>query len=466
MRPSFLPACHLTLLFFILTGAYAYNPESSLSEKEEFIAFKGGEGLTPEDRVILENFVRHAVEYAKALDREKVAAQCRNSPEMFAWVEFRHLNCLNIAYELTGDPAYLDLLRDRIDLFRSVLSTGPDPYLGWYGSPIPPRVPKDNPEVQIDELQMNFRAIALMGRWVELARMDAAYEQAHRGTIAAYLALMEDHLFPKWDHRGHFKDLGARGGVYRGLDYPLKGQVTLSHVKLSIMLDGCLQLFRITGKDMYLRRALKIGMWFKSNLSLKNGHYEWMSWCPAGEWDVSPDHEDRWKVGWMAPDPNAAWYVTSLSIALNLYQHGLLFDRTDLQRFITTQKAMCWNGNMENPEYRNVAGEKNEHVRGRYLSYQLAHYDSILTKLAFHGPHEPEQLQKASNPWQGGPAAQEYVCEKYLMHPVILDNPQPYRELGQTFLSDPENRTWYENHSFEVVAPGAVTPRQPSGMFP
>ena len=428
------------------------------------ITFRKDLDLTENDEAILRAFITHAVEYADKLTAENVAAKCAEAPEMFAWIQFRYLNCLNLAYELTGDTKYLDLLRDKFALFQKVLRKSDDGYLGWWGKPIPPRQLKDNPGLQIEELQMTFRAIGMLSRWIELARQDPNYAKANAATIDAYIELMTKSLYPKWDAHGFFAEIPGRGGVYHGLDYPHPQRTTLSFEKLSIVVDGLLKLYRVTGDDQYLKRALQIGAWFRSNLLLKDGHYEWMSWVPAGKWDVNPGKDDAWAVSWIAPDPNAPWYVAALSIALNLYQHGLLFDDTDLARFIATQKTMCWNGDMEKPEYRTVAGTTSKWVKGRFLSDQLAHYDATLRKLAFAGPHEAQRVTDAASSWKGGANAQDYVREKYLMAPVVAKNPKPYATYGQAFLAKPENRAFHDTLAAETKDANHPVPRRPSEM--
>jgi|GEM_PF-1406328 len=448
----------------VLPAIGAEAPVTPAPASAPEVVFRKDLVLTEDDRTILQAFVGHAVASAGKLTAEKVAAKCLKAPEMFAWVDFPSLNCLNISYELTGDPRYLDLFRDGFELYRSILKKGPDDYLGWYGSPIEPRIPKDNPGIQIDEIQMNFRAISILGKWIDLARANPEYAKANEAVIKTYLVLMEDHLFPKWDKRGFYVELEGKGGVYRGLDYPIEGGVTLSHEKLSIMLDALLCLHRVTGKDVYLKRAVALGARFKSCLMLVDGHYEWMSWHPAGPWDMAKDKENAWKPSWMAPDPNAEWYVASLSIALKLYQHGLVFTDEDLARFVKTQKEMCWNGDMAAPAYRNVAGETSKWIKGRFLSMQLAHYDETLRKLAFYGPHEAEMLANSASDWKGGINAQNYVSEKFLMQPVVKENPRPEARIGERFLANPENREFYQKLVRPVVAPGAVRPTTPSAM--
>ncbi len=427
------------------------------------VSFRESIEFKPEERPVLEAFIGHAKAFAAKQTPELVAEKCAKSPESFAWVDFPYLNCLNISYELTGDSRYLDILRDTFQLYRNLMSTSGDEFLGWYGSPIPPRIPKDNPDIQIDEIQMTFRAIALLSRWVQHARENPEYAHANAATIDAYLALMKDHLYPKWDQRGHYAHLPNRGGVYRGLDYPIPGGTSLSHEKLSIMFTGLWELYRVTGDDTYLHRALEIGAWFRSALTLKDGHYEWMSWEPAGPWDVSPDKPDAWKVGWIAPDPNAAWYVAALSTALTLYQSGLMFTEEDLARFVKTQKEMCWDVNMENPTYRTVAGATGKYVKGRFLSNQLANYDPTLSKLAFFGPHEAETLANTASDWKGGANASGYVVQKFLVRPMVTKSPQPFAEVGRQFLAKPENKKFYDDLMASLPEVGTHTcPLKPS----
>ena len=90
------------------------------------ITFRKDLQLTPDDETILRAFITHAVEYADKLTADSVAAECAKAPEMFAWVQFRYLDCLNTAYELTGDTKYLDLLKDRFAFFQKALRKSDD----------------------------------------------------------------------------------------------------------------------------------------------------------------------------------------------------------------------------------------------------------------------------------------------------------------------------------------------------
>ena len=430
--------------------------------------------LKSDERTVLERYIGHATKYAGELTPEKVKKQCAESPEMFAWVEFPNLNCLLDAYALTGDTKYLDTFKQAFGLFSAILEKGDDGYLGWWGKPVKGHPgAAEHPDAHIDELQMSFRCISILSRWVEMARRTPAYAESNKAVISEYLDLMEKQLFPKWDARGFFADLKSDGGVYRGLDYPLSNEkapgFTLSHEKCSIVVEGLLNLYRVTKNDLYMRRAIQLGTRYKHCLSLKDGHYEWMSWEPGGTWDVSPTKPDAWIIPWIAPDPNGEWYAAALSIAVNLYQHGVVFGDEDMARFIATQKTQCWNGDFAAPQYRTVGGASSadsKYIVGRFLSYPIALYDADLSRLAFDGPHEGEVLEQSVSPWKGGTARASYVRAKYLLRPSIGQEKQPFAGFGKAFLANPENRAFYEKLKFTVVAPGKITPLKPSQMFP
>jgi hypothetical protein len=460
---------YFSALFFMLAAA-GISPLLG-SEIPSAIPFTPNLKLNDQERIVLERFVGHAATYAAGLTQEKVQQRCTESPEMFAWVEFPYLDCLLDSYELTGDTQYLDKFKNAFTLFTDILEAGDDGFKGWYGKPIPPRRLADRPDLKIDELQMNFRAVGILSHWVELARRQPDYAAANQTTIDGYLDLMEKHLFPKWDTRGFFADLKTEGGVYRGLDYPLcnpaKPGTTLSHEKSSIIVNGLLGLYRVTGNSLYMRRAVQLGTRFKHCLSIKDGHYEWMSWEPAGTWDVSQTKEDSWTIGWIAPDPKAEWYIASVSIAVNLYQCGLVFDDEDIARFVATQKTRCWNGDWTNPQYRTVAGVSkadNKNVDGQFLSRGLSLYDSELFRLAFAGPHEAGIFDQSTNSWKGCVGMASYVRAKYLVQPLLAKEKQPFVRTGETFLADPGNRSFYDKLKFPVTAPGKITPLKPSQM--
>ncbi|MBN2583049.1 MAG: hypothetical protein JXL80_08270, partial [Planctomycetes bacterium] len=91
--------CSLALFCGAARGQEAKAPETAAPPAPaEAIKFIDGLQVDADDRVVLEKFIGHAVTFAEGLTEEKVRAKCKEAPEMFAWVEFRYLNCLNVAY--------------------------------------------------------------------------------------------------------------------------------------------------------------------------------------------------------------------------------------------------------------------------------------------------------------------------------------------------------------------------------
>ncbi|WP_269539256.1 hypothetical protein [Cerasicoccus fimbriatus] len=419
-----------------------------------------------DDRAVLDAFVGHAVSAATPNEDKIDKVFKEDGVEMLAWIDFKNLNLLNTAYELTGDTQYLDLFKQGMQHYLDRVTVFTDGYRGWSGVTIPPRKPKDNPDKQVEEIQSTFRGIYVLARWVALAKSAPDYAAANEATIKEYLDLCENNLFPKWDARGYWTMLTHAGGVYHGLDYPDSRGVSLSFEKLSIMVEGLLALHDASGKPLYLKRALQIGAWYKSNLIPKDGHYEWMSWVPAGPWDINPDNPEKWKVGWMAPDPNAGWYITAQSIALNLYQRGLLFDDADIDMFVKTATTMCWNGDMENPEFRNVAGETSKWIKGEFFSDQLAPYDQKMSTFGFEGYRAKQALADKDSSWKGGIQRNDYIEAKFLMRPQIdAGTKQPLANVGETFLADDANRAFYERLKTFAVPTNAAPPTSPGMMF-
>ena len=106
-------------------------------------------------------------------------------------------------------------------------------------------------------------------------------------------------------------------------------------------------------------KAIKLGTSFKNCLTLVDGRYQWNYWDPAGEWDIDPEDTRKWKH-WIGAEHRSGYYSLSLSQAVLLYENELLFNRTDIERFVKTQTTVCWNGDLDNPEWARVDGKPSE----------------------------------------------------------------------------------------------------------
>jgi hypothetical protein len=416
------------------------------------------------DKAVLGEFREHARREAAKLTAEHF--QQKEEPEMLCWVELKQMRMSLVAYELTGEVDHLRDFARALENLRSALRRGPDGFLGWRGKPIEPLRDPAKPDVEIDEIQTSFRAVGVLSHFVEIVDGEDRLKREFGHLREPLVDLMESHLVKKWDARGRWVDLGPVGGVYRwnAAYVPKKAGLSLPWEKLSIAVDGLLRLCRVTGNDEYMRKAIKLGTRMKRCMQLQDGRYLWYNWVPAGEWDVHPDDPNKWK-SWLGRSPIAAWYSTTAASAILLYHHGVVFDRTDVERILKTQMEVCWNGDVENPEYFNVEGKPMKPGQ-RFLCQDLAPFSKKLASFAFGGTMQQERFDRRESPWQGGVIAMGYLQCKYLDLPRAVGGRRMYAEYGERFMADEANREFVEQHAFEVVEPGFQIPTTPQQMDP
>ncbi len=410
------------------------------------------------DREAFDAFLGHARTEAQNLNEARFRSV--TCPEDFCWLDLPKIDMLLTAYELTGDASFLQSAVVSMKALISVMQTGEDGRLGWYGLPIEPLRNPANPEPKIREIQTDFRAVAVLSRLITLADNQPETRKELASDRDAWVALMENDLIGYWHNHGYFEDLGERGGIYRwNKDYrPTAANLTLSHEKLSLMVDGLLNLYQVTGNEEHARHAAKVGLWLKRSLALKDGHYEWSRWSPSGSWDIHPDTPSKWKT-WVGADPKAQWYAAAIDTATSLYGSGLVFTREDMGRFAATQVQVCWNKDTEAPQYFQTDGipaKNNE----QFVALPLTAFDVAFAEFV-NGPNGSEQRKKnAMNPWKGGVVAGKWFHNKYVNSPRLqkseLQNP------SASFLANPKNAGLASTQTRPVVAPGYKTPSSPA----
>ncbi len=424
------------------------------------------------DRVILQGFLKRVELVPSTLSRErcrKLAETDSDNSEALMWQGMPYAQMPLTAYRITGDPKYLDIFVQGFDNMRSALTKGPDGFLGWYGTVEPgSRDPRD-PARRIDNMLSSFIATEMVGDFVWLIDQDPALRAKYAKPRRAYLDLVENHLVKKHTVRGDYTDLGAKGAVYRSPAVGMnesQARLTQPHNKNAAALRGLLSLYRATGKDQYMRMAIKLGIRFKHSLTLKNGHYEWNYWDPSGAWDVRRDNPKQWRH-WIGPEHRGGYYSLSVGQAVALYEYGLVFDKTDLKRFVKTQETMCWNGSITDPVWSRVDGTRDEqYTQGPYISEALAPFSPLVYRYLFVGPGQDWHVSEANSDWIGGPQTRGWLQMKLVEYPRAKGGTQLYLKYGKQFLAKRANREWLKQLSFEVKAPGYRAPQTPQDMRP
>ncbi len=444
------PGLLLTVLFLILTASIACVDASAEPVRIE----------DETDRQIVEAFLAHTRQVPERITAERCREMAAEKTEGFTWEIMPFLQMTLVAYELTADTDYLDFFVQTFANMRAAMTEGPDGYLGWYGKALPGFQPPEDPDRPVDVQINSFRATQLLSQFIEHVDKDPGLRERYSEQREQYIDLMVNDLVDKWTARGNYVDLGERGAIYRThFDLKVdKGNLTQPGNKLSIITHGLLALYRVTGEDRYMKKAVKLGTHFKRRMMLEDGLYTWNYWDPAGAWDVHPDHDNRWKH-WIGAEHRAGYYNHSVAFAVTLYHHGVVFDERDIERFLRTQMKRVWNADVENPAFSRVDGRSTD---GSYASGALAPWNKTLASFLYGGRRQQDRLERAPHPWQGGPAAAGWIRGKLIGLPAASGGRRLHSDAGEKFSRDPKNRELLEELAFEVAGDGYRPPRTPA----
>lgn len=437
-------------LIFIATSALAAPGPVKLTDAD--------------DKTIVESFLKHVEKVPKQISPASCKDMAENETEGICWKIVPYLGMPLTAYELTADAKYLDIFVTSLDNLCSALTKGPDGFLGWYGKPLKLFQNPDKPDQKVDVMITSFSVSGNIAHFVELIDRSPELKTRYAKKRAQYLDLAENHLIKKWEARGNYVDLGPQGAIYRThFDLaPVKANLTQPHNKHSKIISALLAMYRVTGKDEYMEKAVKLGTRFKRLLALKDGAYTWNYWDPAGAWDIKPGTDNAWKH-WIGVEHKGGYYSETLSQAVTLYHHGVVFTKADIDRFVKSQTEMAWNGDLEKPEWFRV-----DHTKGQqtdvYMCAALAPFNAKVAQFCYEGPRKEERLKNAGHSWQGGPTANGFIRGKFITMPAAGAGKAIYAAFGQKFAAKPQNRRLLETLKFEVTGSGYSAPQSPQQM--
>lgn len=403
-----------------------------------------------EDRLILESFLKHAAAAPARFTPESVAKI--EQVEDICWTWAPQARVPLAAYQLTGDRQHLDGFVKVMDGLLTRLRKGPDGYLGFRGLPLPLFRNKENPATEIEVDIAEFEIAHLICDFVEAVDADDALKRAYAEKRAHYLEVAEKHLAgPKWEQRGLYQDLGAKGAIFRmppecGND---RDSLTNPHNKQSKMCRTYLALYRVTGNDDTFRKAIRLGTRLKRTLVLDGDRYRWNYWDPAGDWDRKPGSATGWKH-WVGPEHRGGYHSLTIAMAEALYDHGVLFDRTDMQRFLNTQMQVCWNGSLDSPEFRNTGGQPiREAAHGTVMASSLARFEPKVWQFCYGERATRDRLSKREHSWSGGVQAVGYLLGKHL---APRSAEPAHADYGERFHRKPANAAFLKELAFTVPA--------------
>jgi hypothetical protein len=411
-------------------------------------AATGGEPVKMADQADRQILAAFLVNTDRSLARVTEANVAKiTQGEDITWVWARYVRLPLIAYRLTGNAKHLDRFGESMDTLLTRLRKGPDGYMGFRGLPLPLFRDPQRPDAQVDVVITAFSVTHVICEFAEVLAAEPALKATHKARLERYLKLATEHLVAKWDARGQFRDLGPKGAVYvtGAVGRPTKRDLTQPNNKQSICCQALLALYRVTGKAAYFRKAVQLGIRFKHTLRLAEGGYRWHYWDPAGPWDRREDDPKRWKH-WIGAEHRGGYHGLTIAMAEALYDHGVVFDRTDMARFVRTQMRVCWNGSFDRPVFRRVDGGKPQ--RGGYMPAALARFEPKIHRFLYERNGPKERLANRNHSWQGGVVAGGYLLGKYLSPAATEPTRTEYR---RRFAADPANARWLKSIEFHIT---------------
>ena len=274
--------------------------------------------------------------------------------EEIGWKVSPFLTGFYYGYRATENVSWVDRLIACTDAWLKRAVEEPDGYLGW------PKVGAAG--TNVDNLN-EFYADSMLGEamaWtpvvltVAMIRRNPSLEAKYASKAKDYIRFAEQ-SFWKWNSRGAWR-VTDNGGIVTvvlpfGIDqkganwtgeYEKRNtlEVGFSHPdnKANLIAYWLLTMFDATGDRVYRERAEKWFQVMKSRIKSKqDGTFEiWNYWEPAGIWDYKLN---GWPKHWIGVHRNPGYYDIDVEGIMAAYEHGVAFNKDDINRLIATALA-------------------------------------------------------------------------------------------------------------------------------
>ncbi len=280
------------------------------------------------------------------------------------------------AYRETKDPSYVAAAVEYFDGLLARLHTSPDGSRGWVGPYVYDK--EYSTDVHISDAILAIHMLELAE--VILAEDALAeYAQAAR----QYVDFAKRDVIGKWVARGTWHINGPYGYfqtwpfMFRGRDLSERVETKTQHDRLALQFNKqtemamvALLLYRIEGDEGMRDIAARIARLIKSRLTLHDGHYSWSYWEPLSKDDLWSVEEGKLSH-WVGAHPHRHYQILELKFYVAAFRSGIVFDAEDMRRFARTHDAVMWNGDFEDPEWRNSDAGVIEFVTGTYKAPEV-----------------------------------------------------------------------------------------------
>jgi hypothetical protein len=278
--------------------------------------------------------------------------------EQFTWhAAYRGSSFLD-AYEATGsgDPAWLEQAQRFYDwCITTGVSNDPDGCPGTIGADIGEDVAKPETDTVADTLVGDANIALPLVHFAELVKANPALKERFGRRADEYVDLAVRMCWDKWNARGCYYQDGHGYGSYhthpraiakddrtKWVERPnhLISDNLNKHYKASLVLLG---LYRLTGKAEYRDRVVALYDRAKAMFRLlpDEDRLVWNYWMPHGPYDI----DGTAPKSWVGVHPHRPGYQAFEAEAfVEVYDAGLVFERSDIERIVRTNRWMLANG--------------------------------------------------------------------------------------------------------------------------
>ncbi len=234
--------------------------------------------------------------------------------------------------------------------------------------------------------------------FVELAQTDPKVPEAYRKKAAEYLKTIDPEMILKWDQAGRWKETHMDCGTYT------EG-ISLPHNKNAHLGSMLLVAARVTPsaerRILYLEKARKLARRWRKFLKVGGEGYIWHYWDAAGRWDFDEKGQSK---HWTSLE-HRGYASSDTNFMADAYEHGLVFDRRDVEKHVWTFLHRIWNGDEEDPQYRPLGWFNPKYDKCTVLG-GLAPYNKQVMELL------RKQTEKVATGWGGISGVPDYLLKK------------------------------------------------------
>ena len=297
--------------------------------------------------------------YRQVMKNPHLKVDGKVTGEGFCWHAAYSADSFVTAYQAWRDTAWLEQGVVYFDWLLGLMETAPDGYKGWIG---PYGYDKS---VWCDVHVGDAILFNPMLRLAEIVLADGALRETYGEAANRYVAAARKHLLEKWDARGTWREDGPYGAYVAWDQYMEPGDIgqwkpfpAIKNSTLSLPFNkqfdmgiAALRIYRITGEAPYREKVERIFRTMKARIQSFDDHYVWNYWEPLGAWDIDPETDAM--RHWVNVHPYRNYQAGEIHNIVEAYHSGIVFDRRDIEMMLNTNLKVMWNGDRDNPKWRN-----------------------------------------------------------------------------------------------------------------